>query len=574
MRNGKSRRFSSIDRLPGVRPTAAAALLLAASAAGAQLLPPPDPPGNPTTVAKANLGKALFWDEQLSSTRTVACGTCHLPEVAGVDPRSQISPLAVHPGADGAFGTDDDVLGSPGVPLTDATGTYLMSPSFGLVEQATGRRANSALNAGYSATLFWDGRAADEFRDPITDVVVLPSGAALESQAAGPVVSDVEMGHVARDWAEAVVRLDTVEPLALSTEVPPALVDWIAGRSYAQLFGEAFGTEDVTAARAAMAMAAYERTLVTNQSPFDDFLSTGGGLTPEEVAGRGVFLASSCDRCHEFERLTDDEFHYTGVRPPGDDEGRFAVTADPDDLGRMKTPGLRNIELRNAFMHNGRFESLEDVVDFYDRGGDFDAPNKDPLVRVLNLSPVEKAQLVAFLSRPLTDPRVAAGAAPFDRPTLYSESDRVPTVEGSGIPGAGALEPVMVGLEPPLLGNPGFTVAVYDALGGAPALLVIDEADPGLVPPSSGELAFEAITLGGAGAGGGFGSATVMLPATPSWHGRRWFGRWYVTDPSAAGGFAVSPLLRFRTFLAGTGGEIFSDGFESGDTTSWSNVVN
>ena len=110
--------------------------------------PPPAPPGNPVTPAKAQLGKVLFWDEQLSSTRTVSCGTCHIPAAGGDDPRSASGPLAVHPGPDGVFGGPDDVFGSPGVPLNQADGSYSWQASFGLLPQVTPRRTVSSLNAG------------------------------------------------------------------------------------------------------------------------------------------------------------------------------------------------------------------------------------------------------------------------------------------------------------------------------------------------------------------------------------------------------------------------------------------
>src|SRR5438552_11603840 len=86
----------------------------------APLPPPPEPAGNPVTTAKANLGKALFWDEQLSSTRTVACGSCHRSGSGGSDPRSTLAVAhSVHPGPDGITGTEDDIAGSQGVVLND-----------------------------------------------------------------------------------------------------------------------------------------------------------------------------------------------------------------------------------------------------------------------------------------------------------------------------------------------------------------------------------------------------------------------------------------------------------------------
>ncbi|MCP3956345.1 MAG: hypothetical protein GY719_00685 [bacterium] len=535
----------------------------------AQLGPPPEPAGNPLTTAKANLGKALFWDEQTSSTRTVACGTCHIPATGGDDPRSLTDPLALHPGPDGLFGGADDVVASPGVPLTDATGKYLSSPTFGLTEQATGRRTISSINAGYSSSLFWDGRAEDEFVDPVTMAVILPSGGALESQAVGPLVSDVEMGHAGIVFTDVLARIAVSKPLAVALDAPAELLDWLRGRSYAELFEEAFGTPEITAARVGMAIASYERTQFTNQTPFDEFILGGDVLTPQELAGRGVFVANSCDRCHELEIMSDHDFHYTGVRPPDDDIGRMEVTGLEDDKGKMRTPSLRNLELRAPYMHNGRFDTIEDVVEFYNRGGDFDARNKDPFVRPLMLTQQEKDDLAAFLKRPLTDPRLAGEEPPFHRPTLYTESGRVPVIEGAGLPGTGAIVPQPVALEPPMVGNPGFTVAVYDALGGADALLVIDDVDPGLTSPISGDFAFESIVLEGAGAGAGFGSVNIAIANDPALAGTEWFGRWYVTDAGGGGTEAVTPVFRFTVFEQIDHGDIFIDGFESGDVGAW-----
>lgn len=541
-------------------------LLLTATSVGAQLGPPPVPAGNPLTTDKVNLGKVLFWDEQLSSTRTVACGTCHIPATGGDDPRSLTDPLAMNPGPDGVFGNADDVLGSPGVPLSDASGLYLLTTHFGLTEQATGRRTTSAINAGYAPELFWDGRAAGEFVDPVTKEVVLATGAALESQAVVPPVSDVEMGHLDRMWTELLTRIDDSEPLALAYQVPPPLIQYIAGRGYAELFEEAFGSAGITAARVGMAIASYERTQFTNQSPFDLYLSTGEVevFTAQEQAGQNLFSTKSCSHCHIAPTLSDDLFHYTGVRPPAEDPGRFEVTGLDDDFGSMRTPSLRNVELRAPYMHNGRFATLEEVIDFYDRGGDFEAANKDPLVRELFLTQQEKDDLLAFLTRPFTDPRLAGELPPFDRPRLYTESNRVPVIEGGALAGTG---PQPVALEPPLLGNPSFTVGVHDALGGANALLVIDGADPGLTPPASGDFAFESLVLDGVGPGNGYGSVSLAIPADPSLIGSEWFGRWYVDEGKST---AVSPLFRFTIFPSLAQSIIFLDGFESGDAAAWS----
>jgi cytochrome c peroxidase len=562
--------MSGLERSKRLHTAAAAAAIAAfavlSGAAQAQLPPPPQPPGNPLTAAKANLGKVLFWDEQISSTRTVACGTCHIPVAGGSDPRSGVDPLAAHPGPDGLFGGPDDILGSPGVPVNQADGLYGWSTHFGLLPQVTGRRTPSSINAGYAPELFWDGRALDEFVDPVTAQVVLATGGALESQSVGPPLSDVEMADAGRIWTDVLARIAAIEPLALTPNQPHALRAWIADRGYAELFEEAFGTPAITAARVAMAIASYERTQFTNQTPFDQFLANGTGLTPQEEAGRAVFVGvGRCDDCHQLAIMTDHAFKYIGVRPLGDDPGRMAVTGQKADEGRMRTPSLRNVELRPPFMHNGRFATLEEVVEFYDRDGDF-FPNE---LEAISLTAEQKVELLAFLKRPLTDPRLEAGLPPFDRPMLYTESSRVPRIVGAGLPGTGDLVPAAVALEPPLIGNPSFTVGVWNGFGGAAALLVIDDQDPGLTVPAGGELAFENIVLDGDGAGKGFGSFSVAIPDDPGLDGQEWFGRWYVTDTGGGSSHAVSRLFRFRTFLSTSGLTLFADGFESGDASAW-----
>ena len=515
------------------------------------LPPPPVPPGNPITVAKANLGKVLFWDEQLSSSRTVACGTCHRPETGGSDPRSVAGAVSANaPGPDGVLGTADDVTGSPGVVQANADGSYAPADPFGLALQVTGRHAPSAINSAYAPNLFWDGRARTVFLDPVSGDTVLRVGGALENQSTGPPVSSVEMGHIGRVWTDAATRIAGVQPLALAAFIPAALDSWIAGRSYTQLFSEAFGSADVTPARIALAIATYERTLVSNRARIDSVIAGTALLTAQQQAGQGLFGASGCAGCHAGSLFSDNAFHYIGVRPTSEDAGRFAVTGDANDLGAMKTPSLRNVGLRSSYFHNGRFRTLEDVVAFYNRGGDFAAPNTPPVIRPLGLNPQQQAALVAFLRGALTDPRVTTRQAPFDRPSLYSEDTMVPLVSGTGTAGSGGRTPGVVAVEPPLTGNPSFTVGVQGALGGAPAVLVIDDDEPaaGSTIPASGSFAHVQVTLGGSGAGGGFGSVTLAIPDDASLEGRSFHGRWYVDDPSAEGGTAYTPAFGFRVF--------------------------
>jgi hypothetical protein len=195
-------------------------------------------------------------------------------------------------------------------------------------------------------------------------------------------------------------------------------------------------------------------------------------------------------------------------------------------------------------MHDGRFATLDAVVDFYDRGGDFNAPNKDPRVRPRGLNAQQKAAIVAFLRRPLTDARAAAETAPFDRPLLFSEGPNVPTIAGAGVPGTGGGRPWFA-LEPALLGGSNFTLAVAAPLPGATARLVVGHADPGTNPAlASGDVGEGTIVL----AANGTGSFNLELGAPRVRAGDVIRGRWYVADAGAPGGTAVSPAFVATVF--------------------------
>lgn len=539
-----------------------AACVLAAELSAQGLPPPPVPPQNPITPAKTSLGRVLFWDEQLSSTRTVACGSCHVFSEGGSDPRSSIAnPASVHPGPDGLFGQPNDVVGSPGVPRNQADEQYALDPAFRLQPQVTGRRSMSVVHSAYPPLLFWDGRAGPAFTDPIGGGVVIPFGGALEAQVIGPPTSSVEMAHEGRDWNDVAARVAASQPLRLSPGVPASIAGWIAGRSYPELFAEAFGTPEVTPVRIAMAIATYERTLIANQTPFDAFLAGNpGALTPLENQGRVLFNSpqASCNVCHGGPRLTDEQFHYTGVRPQDEDLGRFLVTGNLPDRGRMRTPSLRNVELRGPYFHNGRFATLADVVDFYDRGGDFDAPNKPAVIRPLGLTPQQKQSLVAFLSRPLTDPRVTAETGPFERPALYATSANAPSAFGVGTPGTGGFVPDMIALEPGAVGVGAMTIAVDRGMAGRQAILAIDPVSVPLGVPFQGATLYLGLSpslvlkriaaLQGSGPGGGWGSLSIAVPSDPVLIGTSLFAQWFVFDPQPGQRFSASRAVEIPLF--------------------------
>ena len=211
----------------------------------------------------------------------------------------------------------------------------------------------------------------------------------------------------------------------------------------------------------------------SNQTPFDQFVGGNpGALSQLEQQGLQIFSTiGRCNVCHGGPFQTDNLFHYDGVRPQNEDLGRFNVTGNPGDRGAMKTPGLRNVELRAPYFHNGRMATLSDVIDFYDRGGDFNAPNKPPAIAPIGLSAQQKSALLAFLKRPLTDPRVPAQAFPFDRPTLASERNVYPTHYGAPTAGAGGFMPQIVAFEPAVIGTK-WTVGIDRGNGGRQAVLL------------------------------------------------------------------------------------------------------
>ncbi|MBK8271191.1 MAG: cytochrome-c peroxidase, partial [Planctomycetes bacterium] len=277
--------------------------------------PPPLPPvpvpiQNPITESKRVLGKILFWDEQLSSDNSTACGTCHMPGFNGTDPR-----IARNPSDDGILNTPDDVLGSPGVIRCDDEQTYKEDAVFGFNRQITPRAANPAIMAMYAPEIFWDGRARSTFVNPQTGAVSIPVGGALESQAVGPVVSDVEMGHESRDWNSIVTKLAVVKPMILAEHWPWDVGSALAANgTYPELFAAAFGDSTITAERIAFAIATYERTLVPNQTPFDRFAAgEANAMTPNQVQGFNALQASPCVICHAGPQFTNNSFQNIGL---------------------------------------------------------------------------------------------------------------------------------------------------------------------------------------------------------------------------------------------------------------------
>lgn len=494
--------------------------------------PPPPPTANPSTGAKVYLGKTLFWDEQLSSTRTTACGTCHRFRAGGTDPRAILGdPTTTHPGRDRIGGTDDDVTGSRGIPLSGSDGLYRWSDLFGIREQVTERRASNILDVNIAPQgILWDGKAQPRFSDPETGAPLLTINAAAESQAMLPFLNTAEMGHEGRTLADVAARVAASRPLALSPSIPEPLARWIGNRTYPELFEEAFGSPAITPSRMAMAIATYERSLQADRVPPSPL-----------TTGFQAFLTGACSSCHTLGPFTNGSFQATGVRPPEDDPGRGGITGIELETGRFRIPGLRGVGLRTVLQHNGRFTTLRDVIEFYNRGGDFPGPRIAPQIRQLNLTEEQKQGLESFLHNSTADPRLANETGPiFERPMLYSESARVPTIADAGRAASNGRIPAPIALEPPFAGNPSFVLALDNVAPAVPAVLAVHSSDPGTgQPPANASFARRELTTSDSGTGQGFASVSLSIPADAA--GTTLFARWYVEG-------GVSPLIRFTVF--------------------------
>ncbi len=186
-------------------------------------------------------------------------------------------------------------------------------------------------------------------------------------------------------------------------------------KGYQEQFQKVFGT-GVNLQSIAEAIAAYERTIISTNSAFDKFV-LGDRQAMSEDAQRGMALFKGkgrCILCHNDSNFTDNQFHNTGVPQVGpmkEDLGRYNVTRKDADKGAFKTPTLRSIIESAPYMHDGAFKTLEEVVDFYDKGGNAN-PSLDTLIKPLGLAPQEKTDLLAFLKALTGEP------IPFEFPKL------------------------------------------------------------------------------------------------------------------------------------------------------------
>ena len=226
------------------------------------------------------------------------------------------------------------------------------------------RNTSSLINLGWNTSFNWDG-----------------SSLTLEEQAFEPVTNPAEMHNT---WKN-------VEKVLNSHN------------EYPYLFKEAFNINYIDSTHIVMAIAQFERTLISSNSKFDKYLNNEVQLTPSELNGYAIFNTEKgdCFHCHGTQMFMDNQFHNNGLdTEPFIDSGRAKVTGNADDYGKFKTPTLRNIEFSAPYMHDGRFLNLEEVIEHYNSGGNYSS-TVDPLMKKigigLQLTNQEKNDLVAYL---------------------------------------------------------------------------------------------------------------------------------------------------------------------------------
>ena len=529
--------------------------------------PPQFPDENPMLPNQDILGKFLFWEEQMSGDNTMSCGTCHIHEAGGSDPRA-FDATSINPGPDGIFGNDDDIRGSSGVVSFDKVAkAFVHEDTFFPNVQVTGRKSPTAINAAHFTNigLFWDGRAVEEFRDPVTDAVSIMFGGGLESQAVGPPLSDVEMGGLNQTWPEILTKLESVVPMALATNIPAEMQDYMDQfPNYPSMFKDVYGDNEINATRVAFAIANYERTLISDETLVDFDLDSVQPLPPELQAGLDLFNgAANCAACHTLPFMSDLNFHNIGVRPDSEDIGLEAVTMSPLDKAKFKTPNIRNAKHRVPLFHNGSQPSVQDVIDFYGRGGDFNENgllDENMLVLDTILTPEELDTLVLFLEEAVNDPRIVNNEFPFTRPTLRSELPPVNTQYGvESLNGLGVAPTVLAHI-PGNLGNAEYLVGVADATPGAKAVLAFafgqDRAgtvfpDPRFPVPVNIVPSTLFYLIDTTTDAFGVATASLPLPMDPAVDGLTIYAQWIIADPAATatGGVYGSKGVEIPLFL-------------------------
>ena len=370
---------------------------------------------------------------------------------------------------------NDDIVGSQGIPASEFIGLIhgdavdVCTPAFpnGDALQKTGRQSPGMIMAIYNRVNFWDGRAKTVFNGvnpagagtgakiwindgtALVQQTVSIQPASLASQTVGPPLSSVEMscaGRIFSDLGRKMLNNDVLplaqQYVAADDSALGALSKWPdkgLSTTYKDLIRMAFHdkltSDDLLPSGSGytqieenfslfwgLAVMLYGSTLIPDDSRFDQFSEGRVTLTAREQRGLNIFNNKGrCSKCHTGSTFTaasivdgnlERPFTNNGVRPTAEDGGR-----QPENKGKFKVPSIRNAELTGPYFHTGGFLTLRQIVDFYNRGGDFNNAAKDSQIRPLGLSEVEKNALVAFMLT-LTDDRVRCEKGPFDHPSI------------------------------------------------------------------------------------------------------------------------------------------------------------
>lgn len=378
--------------------------------------------------------------------------------------------------ADFPFGVaNDDVIGSQGVPAADFLGFILGShidvcdPPFPNANTLlkTGRQSPNMIMAIFNRDNFWDGRAKREFNgvnpggagtgakiwvkgsSGLVQQEIILQPASQASQETGPPLSDVEMSCAGRTFSGLGHKMinNNLDPLeqqfvASDDSTLGTLSNFPAkglSTTYKAMIKAAFHdkyTSDDPLPDASgftqieanfslfwgLSIMLYGSTLIPDDTRYDHFAEGSGALTAQELTGLEVFNGKGrCAQCHSGAEFTAASivngnngraFANIGVRPTAEDGGR-----QPENKGKFKVPTLRNTELSGPYFHTGGYLTLRQVVDFYNKGGNFKNKDLDSQIRPLGLTEAEKAGLVAFILA-LTDERVRCEREPFDHPSI------------------------------------------------------------------------------------------------------------------------------------------------------------
>jgi len=341
------------------------------------------PQGTPSSPQVSRTGVSLFWRVLGLCGLVTFCinvlapdgslsGQREIPHLLGLTDPNDVLPIESRPPTRsvelGRYLFFDKRLSGDGTiacnscHLPSHTFTDGKTVSTGIKGQRGHRNAPTVVNRLYGRSFFWDGRART-----------------LSEQSLEPFLNPVEHGLSQRDL------------LSKINSIP----------GYRRLFRDAFGT-DATEEGIATALTHFQWTILSGNSPVDRFDYYGDTTALPAAAQRGFLVfrgKGGCVRCHAGPNYTDEQYHNLGVGWESShvDLGRYAVTHQPEDIGAFKTPTLREVARTAPYMHDGRFKTLREVVNFYNHGG-VNNPHQDPIMRSLFLSDEERADLEAFLN--------------------------------------------------------------------------------------------------------------------------------------------------------------------------------